>query len=123
MSACRRLAMLAAALGSAALALPALGQGRALQHDPFVRPAVGLVPGDASSAATPGRAKAAPEGRPRLNLQAVLVAGSQSIANVDGVMVRVGESINGYRLLEVQHRSALFEKNGAKFTLGIGGTK
>jgi hypothetical protein len=38
-------------------------------------------------------------------------------------MLRVGESIDGYRLVEVQHRSAVFEKNGAKFTLGIGGTK
>ena len=47
--------------------------------------AVGLVPGTAASAATPGRVKAAPEGKPRLNLQAVLVAGSHSIANVDGV--------------------------------------
>jgi hypothetical protein len=119
----RRLAAHAVALSFAALASPALGQGRALQHDPFVRPAVGLMPGSAASAATPGGVKAAPEGKPKLNLQAVLVAGSQSIANVDGVMVRVGESINGYRLLEVQHRSAVFEKNGAKFTLGIGGTK
>ena len=123
MTACRRLAALALAMGCSALALPAMGQGRALQHDPFVRPAVGQVPGTGSSAATPGRVKAAAEGKPKLNLQAVLVAGSHSIANVDGVMLRVGESINGYRLLEVQHRSAVFEKNGAKFTLGIGGTK
>jgi hypothetical protein len=108
----RRLAAHAVALSFAALASPALGQGRALQHDPFVRPAVGLVPGSAASAAALGRVKAAPEGKPRLNLQAVLVAGSHSIANVDGVMLRV-----------VQHRSAVFEKNGAKFTLGIGGTK
>jgi hypothetical protein len=119
----RRFAALAMALGFSALALPVLGQGRVLQHDPFVRPAVGLVPGNAASAATAGRVKAAPEGKPKLNLQAVLVAGSHSIANVDGVMVRVGETINGYRLLEVEHRSAVFEKNGVKFTLGIGGTK
>jgi hypothetical protein len=119
----RRLAALAMALGFTALGFPALGQSRALQHDPFVRPAVGLLQGHASSAATPGRVKAAPEAKPKLNLQAVLVAGPQSIANVDGVMLRVGDSINGYRLLEVAHRSAVFEKNGAKFTLGIGGTK
>ena len=119
----RHLAALAMAVGFTALGLPALGQSRALQHDPFVRPAVGLLPGNAPTAATPGRLKAAPEGKPKLNLQAVMVAGPQSIANVDGVMVRVGESINGYRLLEVAHRSAVFEKNGAKFTLGIGGTK
>jgi hypothetical protein len=119
----RRLAPRIVALIFTALALPALGQGRALQHDPFVRPAVGLVPGNASSTAAPGRLKTLPEAKPKLNLQAVLVAGAHSIANVDGVMVRVGESINGYRLLEVEHRSAVFEKNGAKFTLGIGGAK
>ena len=123
MTACHPLAALALAMGCSAIAWPALGQNRALQHDPFVRPSVGLVPDNAPSAASAGRVKAAPEGKPKLNLQAVLVAGSHSIANVDGVMVRVGESINGYRLLQVEHRSAVFEKNGAKFTLGIGGTK
>jgi hypothetical protein len=66
----RRLAAHVVALTFTALAFPVLGQGRALQHDPFVRPAVGLVPGNASSVAQPARVKAAPEGKPRLNLHA-----------------------------------------------------
>lgn len=123
MSAAARLAALALAAALAALAPAAMGQGRALQHDPFARPALGAIPANAGAGAPSRRAQAAPAVAPKLNLQAVLVAGPHSIANVDGVMVRVGDAIQGYRLVEVQHRSAVFEKNGARFTLGIGGTK
>ena len=119
----RRLAALPLAAALAMLAPAALGQGRSLQHDPFARPALGALPATTSTGAASRRAPTAPAVGPKLNLQAVLVAGPNSIANVDGVMVRVGDAIQGYRLVEVEHRSAVFEKNGARFTLGIGGTK
>ena len=49
-----------------------------------------------------------------------MVAGANSMANVDGVMVRLGDSFQGYRLIAVHDRSAVFEKNNAKFTLAVG---
>lgn len=107
--------------GFAALALcaSALAQVPALQHDPFVRPAIGgFAPPPPPGPARPGATGVAPA-RPKLQLHAVLVAGSDSLANVDGVMVRIGESVQGYRLVEVTDRTAVLEKNNAKVTLTL----
>ena len=123
MNRARLLAALALAAALAALAPAVMAQGRPLQHDPFARPALGAIPANAAAGAASRRAQGAPAVAPKLNLQAVLVAGPHSIANVDGVMVRVGDAIQGYRLVAVHDRSAVFEKNGARFTLGIGGAK
>jgi hypothetical protein len=122
MKAARLLARVALALGLGALVPCVMGQDRPLQHDPFAKPAL-LGPPAASPGGATRRAQKAPVARPKLNLHALLVAGPDSIANVDGVMVRVGDAVNGYRLVEVEDRSAVFEKDGARFTFGIGGTK
>jgi len=93
-------------------------QGEKLQHDPFARPALtGL---QHASKPGPGR-----NGEPttastrRLKLQAVMVAGPKSIANVNGTMVRIGDEVYGYRLVEVHERGAVFEKNKARFVVSI----
>jgi len=93
-------------------------QGEKLQHDPFARPALAGL----QHASRPGPAR---NGEPtgaatrRLKLQAVMVAGPKSIANVDGTMVRIGDQIYGYRLVEVHERGAVFEKNKARFVVSI----
>jgi len=113
---------LIAASGLLALSAAALAEGPALQHDPFVRPAIaGFAAAASPAGGLPAPATAASQARPRLQLNAVLVAGSDSIANVDGVMVRVGESVQGYRLVAVSDRSAVLEKNNAKLTLTLRG--
>jgi len=93
-------------------------QGEKLHHDPFARPALtGL---QHASKPGPGR-----NGEPttastrRLKLQAVMVAGPKSIANVNGTMVRIGDEVYGYRLVEVHERGAVFEKNKARFVVSI----
>lgn len=111
---------LSMALALAAGAPWAMGQGRTLQHDPFARPTFGALPASGTPGAAARYAQAAPPPRPKINLHAVLVSGASSMANVDGVMVRLGESVQGYRLVAVHDRSAVFEKNNAKFTLGVG---
>ncbi len=93
-------------------------QGEKLQHDPFARPALtGL---QNASRPGPGR-NGAPTGASarRLRLQAVMVAGPKSIANVDGKMVRIGDEVYGYRLVEVHERGAVFEKNKTRFAVSI----
>jgi len=101
----------------------AFAEGRALQHDPFARPSFGALPNAAAPAGRPGAARAAIDPKPALNLQAVMVAGPASMANVDGVMVRVGDTVRGYRLLAVHDRGAVFEKNKAQFIVPLQGTK
>ena len=106
--------------GAALLAFcaAALAQRPMLQHDPFLRPAIVGFAAAPSPAGGLG-AGANAQSRPRLQLNAVLAAGSDSIANVDGVMVRIGESVQGYRLVAVNDRSAVFEKNNARVTLTL----
>jgi hypothetical protein len=92
-----------------------------LQHDPFARPALAsLQHGSRGGPVSNGKAAAA-EPRRRLNLQAVMMAGPKSIANVDGMMVRIGDQVYGYRLVAVHERQAVFEKNNKRFTLFIRG--
>jgi hypothetical protein len=94
---------------------PALAEGRTLQHDPFARPPLTMQP----AAPAPRPAGAAVEPKRALKLHAVLVAGPASMANVDGVMVRVGDYVQGYRLLSVHERGAVFEKNRAQITVPL----
>lgn len=77
----------------------------ALQHDPFARPTLATIAPPA-----PGGASAPkdPPWQPRVN--AVLVAGSKSLANVDGFVVELGQEINGYRLVEVSESGVVLVK-------------
>ena len=102
-----------------ALSAAALAEGPALQHDPFMRPAILGFAAVSRPEGAPAFGTAGSQARPRLQLNAVLVAGSESIANVDGVMVRVGDSVQGYRLVAVSDRSAVLEKNNARVTLTL----
>lgn len=52
-------------------------------------------------------------------LTAVLVSGDDSLANLGGVILRVGEETNGYTLVEVQEFSAVFERGGQRVTLTV----
>ena len=102
----------------AGLPKSSFSQGEKLQHDPFARPALaGLQHGSRPGPARNGEPTGA--STRRLKLHAVMVAGPKSIANVDGTMVRIGDQIYGYRLVEVHERGAVFEKNKARFVVSI----
>nr|WP_179210281.1 hypothetical protein [Crenothrix polyspora] len=76
-------------------------------HDPFQRPAISQ-----KSMAVPETAKTPvqpPVWIPQL--KATLLAGRNSMANVNGKVIKLGETINGYKLIKVGERSAIFVKN------------
>lgn len=54
-------------------------------------------------------------------LEAVLVTGDQRCAVVNGQTVYVGQTLQGYRLVSVQERSAEFRAGGVTVSLGIRG--
>lgn len=82
-----------------------------LHHDPFRRPGgTALVP-------AAGDAPAPVEWQPRL--RGVLLSGPNSLANVDGQMVAIGEKLDGHRLLSVTEYQAVFEKDGRRVTLDM----
>lgn len=109
---------------SAGLAcLPGLAQAQAdgLKHDPFVRPV--LAPRPASAAPGPATTVKAPVPEPvwKPELRGIMVAGPNSIVNVEGTLVRIGEEIYGYRLIEVHEETAVFVNNKKRVTLSLGG--
>lgn len=85
---------------------PCLHAGE-LRHDPFSRPLL-VTPSASVNAALTSEAAPEPPWSPRLT--AVLVAGKNSIANVDGTILRIGESLDGYRLVKVRENEAIFYK-------------
>lgn len=93
-------AIFAAATGQAA------DQYAALRTNPF------LIPGNAADAPS---SKPADKGKTTdLELRATVIAGSRSQANIGGVIIGLGEDINGYRLAEVHARSVVLEQNGTR---------
>ena len=83
--------------------------GGDLQHNPFTRPELGS-PAPAGGDA-PAPATAEPE------LRATLVAGQNSLANVAGQLLSIGDEADGYRLLAVGEGFADFERDGRRITV------
>ena len=52
-------------------------------------------------------------------LKATLVAGERSMANLGGVLLRVGQETHGYHLVEVREWEAVFAKEGETVVLAV----
>ena len=122
MSAGRSLFLRCAAIVLAQLCAPAYAQAQSLRHDVFARPAL--------SSMQPLRIEPDPGSQPEALkpvwnpvLRAVIAAGRESLANVDGAIVRIGGKIDGYRLVEVRERDAIFVKDKQRYTLTLGAIK
>ena len=87
----------------------AFAQAPALKNDPFARPMLSSrgapAPGSISSAP---RIATAPGTSWNPELTAILSAGKDSMVKVGGVMVRMGEVIDGHRLVAVRESEAVF---------------
>lgn len=88
-----------------------------LRHDPFVRPDLAAAPASGAQASE----IAARAWKPQL--RAVVVAGKGSMVNVDGTIVLLGGEVDGFRLVGVEERKAVFTKDGARIEVSIGGEK
>lgn len=120
---------------------------RALRHDPFSRSMIQQFvqktsiedprqielrrPADGSpapqAAATSAAAPASPPPAPIAAMQplpvlrALLRSGSRPMANVDGRLLEIGESVDGLRLVEIGEYSAVFMKGRRRIELALGG--
>ena len=52
-------------------------------------------------------------------LKATLVAGESSLANLGGVVLKLGDETHGYRLLEVREWTAAFSKDGERVVFAV----
>ena len=98
------------------------GHALELTHDPFKKPDFLLKP--PSSAATSAQVPAADSGVVEETiaplegeLRATIQAGPYSMVNVGGEILMLGDTLDGYRLVQVGETEAIFEKNGTKRTL------
>lgn len=79
--------------------LPVAATAEPLLHDPFARPfQIGSTPwADANTSRHP-------------KLIAVIVDGEKSLVNLNGTIIGIGEEKDGYRLIKVGDRKAIFKK-------------
>ena len=81
-----------------------------LKTNPFLQPA------DLSAApVNRGSEQQAAE----MALRATMVAGAHSQANIGGVIIGLGEAVNGYTLAEVHARHVVLERDGSRKEIRI----
>ena len=107
------------AAGLACVPAVAWAQADMLKHDPFARPAFVRAPAPAGPAGAGASREAPPEPPWEPDLAAVLVAGPTSAVNIDGTLVRIGEVVQGYQLVEVHEREAVFVRNKKRVTIAL----
>ncbi len=86
-------------------------QGSELKHNPFQRPA--LVNQNQIDEGAQGSTSA------ELKLGGVVLAGSNSLATVNGRIYRMGKTIDGMKLEKVDEDGATFIRNGARLRLEL----
>ena len=84
-----------------------------LLRNPFARPAPAELVASAVSV------NEVPTMESDTELRAVLVAGPKSIVDFGGVILQIGDSTNGYRLLEVGEGTATFNRKGEKIVFSL----
>ena len=110
--------MLSIAFGADA---PAAGRVR---RDPFVMSAAfrSEAPANPAEVAGTPRPPGAPPAAPAAwapHLRGLMVAGKRSMVDLEGVMLTVGDSVDGYRLIKVGEREAVFVKKGVQVVLRL----
>jgi hypothetical protein len=83
-----------------------------LKTNPFMTP----LETDGNGANKPGVA-AVP--LPAMELRGIMVAGPYSLADIGGEVLAIGQEIQGYRLVTIQPRHVVLEKNDSRKILSI----
>jgi len=86
--------------------------GHELKTNPFAKSAEVQAQMPASSAVSEGLSIP-------FVLRGTMVAGQQSLANISGVVVSLGEEINGYKLVDVQQREVVLQRHDDRRVLTV----
>ena len=85
----------------------------ALSHNPFSRPSSEVVRQER------GVIESADGSVPELSLQATMVGRVSRLANVGGRILKPGDEYQGYRLIAIHERHAVFTKGGETKTVYV----
>ena len=83
-----------------------------LKNNPFERPLM-------TDKSKPDQTAPAQAALTLMTLRATMAAGPDSLANIGGEILGIGQQINGYTLLAVHPRHVVLEKNETQKTLSI----
>jgi hypothetical protein len=113
-----RLAGAATLLALAVVVRPAVAAAASAVplHNPFKRPAQAIVDPAAQAGGGTAPAEAA---APRLVLKALLLAGPDTVVSINNELLRIGERIEGYRLVAVKGTTAVLVKDGKRLVLDM----
>ncbi len=90
-----------------------------LQHNPFKRPEISP---QAHAVSTPTKKKTSVARKPRapaFRLYTTLVAGEDSMANINGKLLSIGDELSGYRLTQVAEREVVMVKRNHRVTVKL----
>jgi len=109
-----RFLLLSVAMAAIPLAVAHASDVAELSHNPFSHPELLSPPS--------GRGLSVDEARrgEGLELRATLVAPEHAMADVNGVILTVGEEVDGFRLVEVGERRAVLEREGTRVVVSLG---
>jgi len=113
----RRLVLASCALFAAASCLAEDSAGLKLRRDPFAMPAAFRL--DVAGNAALGRPVEPPAPPWSPHIRGIMAAGERSIVDLEGVMLGIGDRIEGYRLIKVEEREAVFQKDGRRVVLRL----
>lgn len=84
-----------------------------LSHNPFSRPSSAVI--------RPKRnvVEQSDSSTPALPLQATMIGSVIRLANVDGRILKAGDEYEGYRLVAIHERHAVFERDGQRTTVYV----
>ena len=85
-----------------------------LRNNPFSQPEKQAV-----AAKQEGNVNKQENTTPTKKLRAVIVSDIMPMANLDGQIIKIGEEVDGYKLLAVKEAEAVFEWQGEKHTLTL----
>lgn len=108
-----RMAAVAALLQSLAGGMArAVEAPEAPRHNPFQRPAATM-----QAAVTADGQAVAEDTTPRLLLKSMLLAGPDTVVSINGQLLRLGESVDGWRLLSARAGRAVLAKGRERIEL------
>lgn len=97
---------------------------RALAHDPFERRAVQQLMNtiEAPPAASTPAPEPVPASAPATlkDLRAVMAGGARPLVNLGGTILGIGDSVEGFSLVEVREHGAVFARDGRRIELVLG---
>jgi len=87
-----------------------------LKHDPFARP---LLPTSLPNNPETANAEAEVEAPWNPQIIAVMVSGDNSLVNMDGVILKIGEEKDGYRFVQAKDHEVVFKKGNKRIVLNM----